>query len=133
MTAFSLDTSGVVKMGDAWSDKPWDLEWSDLSPFQQGYVEALFAGLRSANFWPACPHARRIMRFDRLAPEALALILKDCDRHCIRSLRRIPQVDARDGANFWKWRQEGLYRDAGYVPVTPYLSDEGKVCLRETA
>ena len=45
MTEFSFDTSGAVLIprGKAGLLTPKRVRWSDLSPFVQGYVEALFA------------------------------------------------------------------------------------------
>lgn len=51
MADFTLDTSGVV-----WAPVRNDVQnvfaWSDLSPFEQGYVEALFASLTPAPYEP---------------------------------------------------------------------------------
>ena len=67
-------------------------------------------------------------RFDRFDPSALALILRDCEA-CGRGRG---EGTAKTGAAFWKLRQAGVY-PSEFPPLQPYLSDEGKVCLREAA
>lgn len=70
--------------------------------------------------------------FSDLSPEALALILRDCEAY--EASGRVVGLwrgDADQGAHFWRWRSQAA--DAAFPPLTPYLSDEGKVCLREAA
>lgn len=49
MTGFSLDTSGAVELPLRTEDGDLLARhfWSDLSPFEQGYVEALFASFQT--------------------------------------------------------------------------------------
>lgn len=79
---------------------------------------------------------RTTYAFSDLAPEALALILKDCAarRNELQQLfapLRYGRTQT-DGANFWVRRQSGLEPDfAGrFPPLTPYLREDGKVALR---
>lgn len=46
---FQFDTSGGILCATFRADQPWTVYWSDLSPFVQGYVEAMFAGLRATD------------------------------------------------------------------------------------
>ena len=57
MSIFTLDTSGEVTIlrPNFWGDGDRVVRWSDLSPFAQGYVEALFASLPFFHMeCPAC-------------------------------------------------------------------------------
>lgn len=113
-----FDTSGTVRRpGFA---RP--LAWSDLSPFEQGYVEALFVETRRAN-----PHHPVVgCGFSDLAPEALVMILRDCEGW----LKLYPK--ASGGASFWRCRQDQLVTRPDFPPLTVYLGDDGRVHLRTT-
>jgi hypothetical protein len=162
MATFTLDTSGYVQC-PAPNQKPNESAgcwfWSDLSPFAQGYVEAMFSdliddredirGIISAIEYggntgtkESAPNAlRRYKRlltlgFRDIAPETLALILRDCTNYghgysTNAKWRERPNA----GADFWRQRQQGLYgegRGNAFPPLTPCLGDDGKVYLRET-
>lgn len=146
MSTFTLDTSGAVcaplsERGWAeWSgvlDVGEAKRWSDLDPFTQGYVEALFCeAVGSADFWANDAKAGYPdgVGFSDLAPEALALILKDCAAWraefsgdaCERSAGREDM-----GREFWRIRQENKRRT--FPPLTPYLREDGKVDLKVPA
>lgn len=130
MATFTLGTSGRVNLGKA--AFPFHneyVEWSDLSPFAQGYVEALFASNDPMRWASTSSPAHTIApAFSRLDPSALALILRDCEA----GARIYIKHRRDDGAHFWRWRQAEGARH-GFPPLTPFLSDEGKVCLREAA
>lgn len=138
MTETTLDTSGAVDMeghrryGDRLLAR--QIRWSDLSPFVQGYVEALWlSAYHDGQFATAMKARRRDMKlpgFSDLSPEALALILRDCEA-LTEDFPGVAAVRAA-GSDFWMARNhpEGLPR---FPPLTPYLSDDGKVCLREAA
>ncbi len=118
METFTLDTSGFV---------PHSYQWSDLSPFEQGYVEAMFASeYRGARLGDA-------KGFSDLAPETLAAILRDCE--IFRSGYGLPesymanQKASKRGGEMWHSRQTGGFDIL--PPLTPYLDDTGKVRLRE--
>jgi hypothetical protein len=140
---FKFDTSGAVIIehwpADGSEVEFYRFEWSDLSPFEQGYVEALLASLR---WWIAegprnrygSPTEARRARFSDLAPSTLARIREDCGRFTARFKT---QTKAKHGAGFWRERNRGFYGVAGnrgrpaFPPLTPFLSDDGKVRLRE--
>lgn len=135
MSGFVMDTSGRVG-----ADPNWDrfggeqgLAWSDLSPFAQGYVEAMLAeaGEDLADERMAQnprDDARLSVGFSDLAPETLARIMEDCE-----AMKRAPGLaeEPRGGDFFWHWRQEGKLTINGFPPLTPHLGDDGKVYLRE--
>lgn len=129
MTQFQLDTSGAV---DALPLKGSDLDpgawlWSDLSPFTQGYIEALFAAAREEN--GVFAHAG----FSDVAPETLACIIADCAAF----IAQHPGWDHPDGGRlFWEGRNGaeaevdslfGRTCQAHFPPLTVQLGDDGKV------
>lgn len=132
---FTLDTSGSVDhvVAPGCTETGLALEWADLSPFVQGYVEALLADWRAA-----LERGRRhplplgmVPRFADLAPEALALILRDCEAwsHQYTHPAFDPGPRVR-GQHFWRDRNRApFFRD--FPPLTPYLGDDGRVRLRE--
>lgn len=156
MAEFKLDTSGRVPVAYPYLGHDWT--WEVLTPFQQGYVEAMFASARFvvvecsicdwdaeiarplAN-WPklSCPNCGGITDevfgslcskgFSDIAPETLARIIADCKAY------QRPEITytADEGRGFWEWRQmgEGVDYEYAFPPLTPYLGDDGKVYLRE--
>lgn len=134
---FQLDTSGSVILprvdaGDgALYREP--ISWADLTPFTQGYIEALFEALGPYNWmdeqggaWPS--------KFSDLAPETLARIIADCEAVQKRVADRL--FVCPDGATFWTQRQTRFARvgaeDRGWAvahfpPQTVQLCDDGKV------
>jgi hypothetical protein len=137
--AFTLDTSGAVDDPHGWGL----LYWSDLTPFAQGYVEALFASLATPPF-TGHPHLQRegvcygetIVGFSDLAPETLAAILKDCASFANIAEGLGAKAGAVEGRRFWGGRQRrfpGVGNPAwttAFPPLTPYLDDDGRVYLR---
>lgn len=121
MGGFTLDTSGAVGpiSGDRWT--PALVYWTNLTPVAQGYVEALI-------------HSVGATRFSDLSPEALALILRDCEAFYGGEVKPLPgsvnRATSADGKLFWLLRQDDCY-PVKFPPLTPYLSADGKVCLRE--
>jgi hypothetical protein len=116
MSDFTLDTSGEV----ACDEHGWAHVWSDLTPFQQGYVEAALRP-REGLYYPL---TSRFAGFSDLAPETLAAMLKDCEAWQ-RELRLASPATAASGAGFWEDRRRGLWRH--FPPLTLYLGDDGKV------
>ena len=129
---FTLDTSGEIFLpldSEPWRD-PYDpVAWSDLDPFTQGYIEALIASVRGYHEphylkWDERTNARtaRYLAFRDLAPEALAVILRDCAtaQHDVPDER-----DVEHGAFFW--------RSCANAGTAPYLRDDGKVDLKDVA
>jgi hypothetical protein len=136
MTAFTLDTSGEVPAyyvkRRSGTVSAW--RWSDLDPFTQGYIEALFASLRDA--WAdkfaashggaKNPHFKH-PGFSDLAPETLARIMEVAE--LAAGLGAPNTVDA--GARHWAIEQSD-----GRPPFprrTPYLGDDGLVRFKEAA
>lgn len=126
MAAFTFDTSGTVRRpGFA---RP--LSWGDLSPFEQGFVEAA-----ARAFWEglgddvgaAMAHLGHKVCFSDLAPDTLAAILKDCESFLERMGGNAP---AARGRGFWAGRQRGVWADFGLAPLTPYLGDDGRLHLK---
>lgn len=138
MADFTLDTSGGVRLR---RDKiRLNTLWSDLSPFAQGYVEAMLSGVvegawRLAEMTLAPGDTARVgphwFRFSDLAPETLAAILKDCEAFPL-GLPRV-YLDGKHGSQMWVTRQKGEWTEEGFPPLTPYLGDDGKVYLRDAA
>lgn len=110
-----FDTSGSVS----------GTVWSDLSPFAQGYVEALMTD-------PTIGH--RIYGLGRafryLAPETLSRIIADCEGYQRRHADLIgisvhPEGLPRLGRLFWINRQNGSV--ASMPSLTVQLGEDGKV------
>jgi len=110
---FQLDTTGDVGPMPAGPMNERFLKWSDLSPFTQGYVEALFGA-----------HFITRLAFDMLAPETLARIIADCEARSARLLS--VYCDKRGGHEFWEARQIGE-APSDFPPLTVQLGDDGKV------
>lgn len=115
---FKLNTSGRVRAApNAPHAANWYC-WSDLTPFAQGYVEAMFrthvVGHSVNGFGP--------LGFSDLAPETLARIIADCEAVAIRSL---PGEERARGGKWWASRQAGDWPD--FPPLTLTLGEDGKV------
>lgn len=121
----TLDTSGTVKVtrrtpfGDTITH---GAIWSDLSPFAQGYVEAIFAELQQLSHTTG-------WAYRYLSPEALAMILRDCEAY----RARYQSSTHEQGAAFWAARQNPTRYFSGwnadFPPLRVYLNDDGKVML----
>jgi hypothetical protein len=122
-TRRALDTSGRVA-GTHAGIAVW-YEFEDLSPFQQGYVEALFADMRRLGIEGHREFEYRDNRFSDLSPAALAMIIRDCEGQAKAYTDRVP--DTVDGGIFWSGRQG--WRLRGFPPLTITLSDGGKIEL----
>ena len=130
---FQLDTTGAVAMGSEHGPQyaRVNLVWSDLSPFAQGYIEALFASVRVDAL--GATYAERpalLPRFSDLAPETLARIIADCE--AMERNKGKPGT-RENGADCWAGRQEGRkpgdYAPHPFPPLTVQLCDDGKVRL----
>jgi hypothetical protein len=126
---FTFDTSGFVAMRThSLGIVTQSVRWTDLTPFQQGYVEALFASISELPSGTNPPAGEwRPFAFSDLSPEALALILRDCERQATVYTDRKP--DVLDGQIFWDGRKNHVLRPYGFPPLTVSLNDAGKVCL----
>lgn len=137
---FTLDTSGVVAcfptLRSSWQGAE-HLSWSDLSPFAQGYVEALFAELTRDMVRPLEGRGAGwgLPAFSDLSPEALAMILGDCEAYRAERDERGPYPaahwTAERGGDFWGSRQCGTW--INFPPYTVSLGDDGKVRLAVAA
>jgi len=123
-----LDTSGVV--GSFLRDTIVPTAWSDLTPFAQGYVEAMFAANYPALHEAAwqrliLPPAHVRVGFSDLAPATLSRIIADC------AGPRIFQSDDSEratGRSLWKRRQSG---SSPFPPLTVTLGDDGLIYFRD--
>lgn len=133
MSGFQLDTSGEVgpmpgarygSPGCVIDAAPSFIRWSDLSPFAQGYVEALFDQPIELEFGGQIHANWHKLGFSDLSPEALAMILRDCERFT----ELFGEWPLREhGEGFWIGRQKDKHPD--FPPLTPTLSEDGKVNL----
>lgn len=135
MQPFQLETSGDVRN---LAILPFArVIWGDLSPFAQGYVEALIQ-CADAERRAARPFGQYLrLGFSDLSPEALAMILRDCEAMA----GRFPAMrfTANDGFAFWGSRKAGFRTGADafhgatlngpFPPLRVYLDDAGKVRL----
>ncbi len=117
---FQLDTTGEVSSRIS---PTVFLTWEDLSPFTQGYVEALIANDALPLYNVATPPG-----FRHLAPETLARIIEECER-CERGYRAlgIQTIERFAGFNVWTLQQAGTLVEQGFPPLTVHLGDDGKV------
>lgn len=132
-----FDTSGEVFDVNPLADGShafWT--WEHLTPFQRGYVEALlhhahdYLGLRAGRYAP--------LGFSDLSPEALAMILADCEAFS-RAIGKDPSHNAGLGRRFYENRQSrfsslwSLHQaefNAAFPPLRVFLSDDGKIHLQ---
>lgn len=144
MAAF--DTSGGVGPMPGWY-KPVPTSnrfifWEDLSPFAQGYVEALwraFCDDENDRRSEMRGHVNRSIPaekdygFSDLAPEALDMILRDCE--ALAAAVSSPSYNNRNsrimGEGCWEARQkrEPAYAARGFPPLRISLNEDGKVAL----
>lgn len=131
---FQLDTSGHVETDTTIGGKLYFVvRWSDLSPFTQGYIEALFQSVRVDALGATFAERPTLSpRFSDLAPEALARIIADCEEYQrihadLIGISRHPEGLPRLGRLFWIDRQNATV--APFPPLTVQLGDDGKVYL----
>ena len=152
---FQLDTSGTVPHVAPNGDPIicGGVSWSDLSPFTQGYIEAMpWETLRPALGWPVSYEGRTFGFMQTATPlEALAKVRADNPHHvagrfhvqgvgfyslapetlariiadCEAGGGRYPEGLSFQGGEFWKRRQIGFVHWA--PPLTVQLGDDGKV------
>lgn len=131
MSDFKLDTSGEVRVytnvGEPGGTRKRDWRWSDLDPFTQGYIEAVFASTtgRTAGvtFEAFRDRGYKPVGFSHLAPETLVRIMEDCA--AFRAWKPDVEMTAKDGAWFWNHRQAIGWPD--FPSLTVYLGDDGLV------
>lgn len=119
---YSARKLSAEQSGAAIRPKPQCPSWYSLSPFTQGYVEAVFASEND----PA------VGGFSDLAPETLARIIADCEEFAVFA-RKLNQKEVTAfvstfhwGATFWNYRQADRWPNA-FPPLTVELGDDGKV------
>jgi hypothetical protein len=130
MTAetFTLDTSGEVQFRDSHGEL-MSYRWIELTPFVQGYIEALFAEISewATHTYDEAAGAQVPLGFRHLAPEALAAILTDCEA----MLSSLHISESRDsGRNAWDarqtgWKTWGTTPRKRFPPLTPTLGEDG--------
>lgn len=118
-----MDQSGYVPdvLGTAkitGTVKPCNMEWPDLPPFMQGYIEALLTPCEALHFSLTDRHAG----FSDLAPETLGQIIADCERF---SRSHFSAAATLGGKGFWTERQVGGLLH--FPALTVQLADDGKV------
>lgn len=134
-----LDTSGVVE-GAPYVEMPdgqkfLAVGWAMLSPFAQGYVEALLdAGTDTFGLVIINAHHKETNPvFSDIAPEALAMVLRDCERFVAHAKMDLSGL-SEAGASFWRLRQADTAAWAyAFPPLRAYLNDAGKVALTSQA
>jgi hypothetical protein len=125
MGEFTHDTSGAVEIPNSGGQVRRGWLWSDLSPFEQGYVEGMLGELdRSKVCWTdGIGHVSP--QFSDLAPETLEAIRKDCAAYTRFDPFGLDYP--KDGARFYHLRQTGHF--PSYPPLTVSLGGDGKVRL----
>lgn len=125
---FTLNTSGEVWLREhpgSPADRPY--RWSDLSPFAQGYVTAMFDDLLSG--FSHYERRTSLAGFSDLSPEALEAILRDCEDARTHWCMSVNTADA--GRSFWEHRQNpGHWRSTIFPPLSTALGEDGRVYLR---
>lgn len=122
-TDFTLDTSGAIELfgwQPHWGRNQF-VAWRHLSPFEQGYVEAMFASDVAGEDGSPDIRLSVCRKFSALAPETLAAIRKDCT--LARSVLGFEDT-AGQGYKFYERRQRGDYLQ--FPPRTVFL-DDGKI------
>lgn len=131
---FQFDTFGCICIVDGPGQYDFrEFYWFDLSPGVQGCIAAMLEeacqdrGFRAqwfierGNLWPP--------GFSDLHPDTLARIIADWDDFLANpDFWRVDSVV--NGRQFQEQRQRGEWGAHGFPPDTPYLSEDGKVCLR---
>jgi hypothetical protein len=134
---FKVDTSGRIACTDP--SKPCICHaatWDQLSPFVQGYVEAMFStrfdGLDGTARYEAETYGKS-WRFSDVAPETLARIMEDCERFLALFGLCDVATSQKCGRIFWEQRSDPVWCSSlveRFPPLTPYLGGDGKIYLR---
>lgn len=130
---FTLDTGGAIYLRPHDNDDV-PVTWSDLPPFVQGKLAAMWQSVRELR--RDAEDAKQInlddLGFRHLSPATLERIMGDCERDQQQGSalgNREDRETVEAGRRFWAERQTGNLFDC--PPLTVFLSDEGKVEVRE--
>lgn len=131
--AFSFDTSG-----DVWfpNDHPLEglgsVEWSDLSPFDQGMVAGMMGELKK-EFPYHVEWGSHFPAFSDIHPDALARLIKDGARELSDERFGTPNT-VEAGRAAWAGRQNrshgNEYHASGFPPLRIFIR-EGRICLED--
>lgn len=141
---FQLDKSGVVVLSPVDGGSTAPVAWGNLSPFAQGYIEALFEAHSIQRYRSDEDRIYSHGGFDMLAPETLARIIADCERYLGQTSITPERATAGDGRAFYVLRQsapaylngppmsqtmdgEPVASAYYFPPLTVHLGDDGKV------
>lgn len=112
--------------------------WSDLTPFQQGAVEAALRDAQEA-LWedyvyglPAdqLTDMGKAWHFRHLAPATLARIMADCER--LKVQYPSYRYNMSGGRKFWLERQAKIFeKESNLPPLTLHLADDGLIHIKE--
>lgn len=138
---FQIDTSGVFHCPDSrFMACDGAIYWEKLPPFTQGYIEAMLNpaddATRTYQVGAVQVH-QHPAGFSDLDPTAVGQIMADCEAIAAkRGDNYLPNEDAVNaGRVAWVDRQNGdlLYCYGEFGPLTVFLNDARKVCLRPTS
>jgi len=133
---FQLDTSGYVEPPYSGPTCAPAIYWSDLTPFAQGYVEALFSSAEHPGYLDvepgSCDAGHMQVGFRHLDPETLARVIADCEAATVNG-GGSQNSSTIGGALFWSRRQGGADRKDGFPPLTVQLGSDGKVRFEDEA
>lgn len=119
MSGFTLDTSGYVH-GPEENGPAAGRWWSDLTPFEQGYVRELLREIELAAKWLDTVDPYRAPGFSDLAPETFVAMRADC-----AAVAGAFRDRANAGEQLWLDRQAGRHPTLGRLTLT--LDGDGKV------
>lgn len=127
---FTLDTRGGVIVPGEGLDTFW--RFDSLTPFAQGYVEAMFASSDLPLAWdevsPGCV-AERDAGFRHLAPASLSRIIGDCEAmlEVMRAAGSAFPETPKEGRIAWDDRQADNWIGHTFPPLTVSLGEDGLI------
>jgi len=145
MKKWSFEPSGGVAQPHAKHLMDQWVEWGDLSPLEQGFIEAMSkaASVKAVRGFEPCEDEElgagavpRMIGFSDLASETLELIRKDCAAFQNYANGLGIKTGKAEGESFYRGRQAGSLPGAwgaAFPPLTPHLGDDGLIHLRDAA